>query len=355
MSIASAAKQGIKLACVASGSVRLMHRLSPAAVVIFRYHSVQDEPGKFATTIGCESIHASPVFRRHMELLARRFIPVSLDDVLSFLRGATTLPARAVAVTFDDGYKDNSEIAAPILNHFGIPATFYVLADSVDRSRAPWFCRLQHIFLTSRRRSWNDPTSGVVHELTNAKDRSDVMLAAACYCAKSSDSMRGQYIRAAENALDPEPFPAESELMMTWDDVRGLARSGHTVGAHTMTHPNLAHVSTEDARYELGESKRILEKKLGQNVRHFSYPCPALDPHWNENTVKLTAEVGYSTAVTTHSSAAWRGTNPLIIPRTYVPREEYEFLWNTERTFLMRSRFSSPDQEARQVAIAAKG
>lgn len=337
MSVRRAAKQYIKAACLASGALRVAHRFGSPSAVILRYHSVQDDPDKFDLTIGCDSIHATPIFRQQMELLARRFNPVSLDDVLSFLQGDKKLPPRAVAVTFDDGYKDNAEIAAPILNHFGIPGTFYVLVDSVDRSRAPWYCGLRHTFLTSQNRRWKDP-AGATRDLTSPEGRFKAFIAAAEFCSKSDVSAREQYVQDAANSLDPAPFPAESELMMTWDEVKSLARSGHSVGAHTMTHPNLAHVSAEEARSELTGSKSKLEDELGHKVRHFSYPHPALNPQWNATTLKLTIELGYATAVTTTCSAVWSASHPHILPRTYVPREESEFLWNIERTFFLRSR-----------------
>lgn len=337
MSVRQAAKRFVKKAFLVSGTLRLAHRFGSPSAVILRYHSVQDDPEKFASTIGCDSIHAAAIFERQMELLARRFCPVSMDDVLLFLKGAKSLPPRAVAVTLDDGYKDNFQIAAPILNRLGIPAAFYVLVDSVDRSKAPWYCRLRHIFLSSRSRGWRDPATGTIRELTNSQDRYAAFLAAAEYCAKSDAPTREQHIRDAESSLDPESFPAESELMMSWDEARTLARSGHIVGAHTMTHPNMAYISGDEARAELADSKRKLEKELGETVRHFSYPHPALRPQWNETTLRLTVELGYATAVTTTCGAVWAGADPFTLPRTYAPREESEFLWNTERTFLLRS------------------
>jgi peptidoglycan/xylan/chitin deacetylase (PgdA/CDA1 family) len=326
MSVRHVAKQFVKAAFVRSGALRLAHRLGSTSAVILRYHSVQDYPDKFANTIGCDSIHSATVFALHMELLARHFSPVSLDDILLFLRGAKNLPPRAVAVTFDDGFKDNFQIAAPILNRVGIPATFYILVDSVDRSKAPWYCRLRQIFFTSRSGSFRDPVTGRVRNITEAPDRDAAFLAAAEFCAQAGVSERDRYLVDAERSLDPEVFPAESALMMTWDEVRSLAASGHSVGAHTMTHPNLAQISTDEARIELADSKRKLENELRQNVLHFSYPSPALNPIWNARTLGLTAEIGYSTAVTTMCSAVWRDTNALALPR------------NTERTFLQRSR-----------------
>jgi peptidoglycan/xylan/chitin deacetylase (PgdA/CDA1 family) len=334
MGVQKTVKHVAKKVFVASGVLRFAHRLAAPAAVVLRFHSIQDRPEEYANTIGRGPVHATSIFQRHMELIARRFNAISMDDVALFLRGEKSLPPRAVAVTFDDGYKDNFRIAAPILNHLGIPGTFYVLVDSVDRSKAPWYCLLRHAFMTSRMPNWRDPVTGTIYELTDYQGREPIFLSVAGICSKSSAREREELVQDAMRYLDPQAFPNESDLMMTWDDARTLLRSGHIVGSHTMTHPNLAQVAPVEARSELTDSKRKLEKELGELVKHFSYPHPALNPHWNETTLKLTEELGYATAATTSSDAVRADARPLAIPRTYVPRKESEFLWHIERTLL---------------------
>ena len=103
--------------------------------------------------------------------------------------------------------------------------------------------------------------------------------------------------------------------------------------------------AAEEACRELGDSKIKLEKEVGAPVRHFAYPHPALNPQWNETTLKISQEVGYTTAVTTTPGAVRAEARLLAIPRTYIPREEREFLWHLERTLLFRqgSAESHPD------------
>jgi peptidoglycan/xylan/chitin deacetylase (PgdA/CDA1 family) len=337
MSIRKAARDAAKKAFVASGALSFAHKLAAPAAVILRYHSIQDRPEQFASTIGCDSIHATSIFERHMELIARRFSAISLDDIALFLKGDKPLPTKAVAVTFDDGYKDNFQLAAPVLNRLGIPATFYVLVGAVDRSKAPWYCVLRHAFWTARNPKWTDPATGAVHDLTDSRTREAAFLDAAGICSKATASAREEFVQNATRSLEPDPFPNESDLMMTWNDARALVKSGHIVGSHTMTHPNVAQVSADDARRELTDSKLKLEKELEIPVKHFSYPHPALNPQWNETTLKITEHLGYATAVTTTLGAVRSNARPLAIPRTYIPRGESEFLWHIERTLLFRT------------------
>jgi peptidoglycan/xylan/chitin deacetylase (PgdA/CDA1 family) len=334
MSIQKTAKAVAKKVLVTSGALRMAHKLAAPAAVILSYHSIQDRPEQYANTIGCDCIHATSIFEWQMELIARRFSAVSMDDIWRFLKGEKNLPPRAVAITFDDGFKDNVRVAAPILNRFGIPGTFYVLIGSVDQSKAPWYCLLRHAFFTSRNSKWTDPFSGTIHDLTDSEAREGAFVNAVGVCAKSGAPAREELVQDVVRSLEREPFPNESDLMMNWDDARSLAKSGHVVGSHTMTHPNVAHISVEDARNELNESKLKLEEELGERVKHFSYPHPALNPQWNETTLKITEELGYATAVTTTSGAVRADARPLAIPRTYIPREKSEFLWHLERTLV---------------------
>src|SRR6185295_12149507 len=81
-------------------------------------------------------------FRAQMELLARELDPVDLGELVEGAR-AGSVPERAVAVTFDDGYLDALETASPILAELGIPATFFVCTDGLDDPGEAWWDRLE--------------------------------------------------------------------------------------------------------------------------------------------------------------------------------------------------------------------
>src|SRR5882672_7810425 len=100
------------------------------------YHSVMDNPSSHTHTLG-EIVLSTKVFRQQMETLARHYHPVSMDDVLRHARGEKQLSPRSVAVTFDDGYADNLNVAGPILARLSVPATVYVTVDCVQKSRLP--------------------------------------------------------------------------------------------------------------------------------------------------------------------------------------------------------------------------
>jgi peptidoglycan/xylan/chitin deacetylase (PgdA/CDA1 family) len=116
----------------------------PRAVVLV-YHRVRERGlDPWRLTVDPE------IFAGQMETLARDWTPISLSELVEgFAR--RQLPERAVAVTFDDGYADNLETAAPILVELGIPATLFVAADLVDAGGPPWWDQLVPLLLEPAR------------------------------------------------------------------------------------------------------------------------------------------------------------------------------------------------------------
>jgi peptidoglycan/xylan/chitin deacetylase (PgdA/CDA1 family) len=125
--------------------------------------------------------------------------------------------------------------------------------------------------------------------------------------------------------------------MMTWEQVRALKKAGHTIGAHTLSHPNVAQVSQDEARSEIAGSKQRLEAEIGAPVDHFSYPHPALNPQWSQQTLEITREAGFKSAALTTCGPVRAGDEPLALKRIYTPADLNQFTWNLQCTFLGRS------------------
>jgi len=332
-------KEFVKRAFVKSRVLLLAGRFVPSGAVILMYHSVQDQPEQFANSIGSGIIHATSIFERQMEIIARRFHPVRLDEILSFLKGEQNLPDRAVAVTFDDGFSDNFEVAAPILDRYGIRASFYVTADLIGTVKPPWYCRLRYAFGTSQMRQWRYPFNGKIHPLGDREERQVALLSAVDCCASLAGREQEEMVGQIESDLKAR-LASHSDgfrFMMSWDQLRRLARDGHIVGSHTLTHPNLAHVSSEGIlERELSDSKRQIEEAVGAPVVHFSYPHPGLMPQWSERTEVMAQRVGYCSAVTTTRGSVRAGAHPLHLNRVGAGRSANELLWRLGCAFLRR-------------------
>ena len=296
------------------------------------YHSVR-EPEQDTDWIGPGITHATSIFSRQMELVAQKFSPVSIEDILLFVQGKKPLPRRAVAITFDDGYLDNLQFAAPILHRFGLQAAFYVTTDLIGQAGAPWFSQVRQAFFTTRCKSWQSSGQQRTWDLSTAPARDAALSWAYEQCASLVGEDQQRAVETIKSELEVNSALPERRLMMNWEEVRALRNAGHVVGSHTVTHPNVAHVPQEAARSEFVESKRRIEEQLQEPVVHFSYPHPALNPQWTETTSTMLGEAGYATAITTTRGPVRAGANPLSLKRMHAPRPEDEFLWTLERAF----------------------
>ena len=321
----------IKRTIVRSGLLQAAGRARGPSAAIIMYHSVMEDPCSQEIYLG-GIIRSRKVFRQQIELLARHFRPTSLDQVEQFINGKAEIPDRAVVVTFDDGYTDNYEIAAPVLNELGVPATFYVTVECVDRRTLPWPARLRFCFHNTKKETWVD-SSGKIWPLSSNEHRETALLRSCDECCQLTGGVQEKYVFSLGNELDTHVPVDSGALMMNYDQMRSLLRQGHIIGSHTMTHPNMAYVMSDVARHEMIESKRRLEEELASPVLHFAYPCPALSPHWTEGTIAVSREVGYATAVTTNGGVARRGDDPLRLKRMG-SRETVDALqWSLECAF----------------------
>jgi peptidoglycan/xylan/chitin deacetylase (PgdA/CDA1 family) len=322
-------------ALVGTGSLRWGAAFRPPAAIILTYHSVRNRVEDGAEWIGPGITHAADVFSRQMELIASRFHPVTLEEIGAFVRDGSALPRRAVAITFDDGFLDNVECAAPILQRFGISAAFYLMVSQIGGDDAPWYSRIRYAFTRTKRTTWRHAGQDRTWELRDESGRVAAMENAFELCAPLTGNAQCEVLRGIEAELDVERTRPPQRIMMTWEEAQSLRKAGHIVGSHTLTHPNVAHVGEDgEMRREVTESKRCMEERMREPVMHFSYPHPALNPQWNERTLRATREAGYATAVTMTKGPNRVGQNPLLLKRINCPRPEHEFLWNLERAFL---------------------
>ncbi len=327
-------KNATKNILLRSGLLGMAGRLHGRSAAILMYHSVMEDPRSEDAFLGGIG-HSRGVFRGQMELLARRYHPVSLDEITQFVKGSGELPHRSVAVTFDDGYTDNYEIAAPILKEVGIPATFYATIDCVERHRLPWPSHVRFVFRKTKKGNWVD-SSGGTWPLRNDTERESALLRSCDECCVLAGIAQDEYVSRLANELDIQ-IPAESgALMMDYDQMKSLTKQGHIIGSHTLTHPNMAYLKPETARRELAESKLRLEQGLEAPVAHFAYPCPALSPHWTEQTVVASREAGYETAVTTDRGLVREDDNALQLNRIRPTKTVQGLWWNLECAFAGR-------------------
>jgi peptidoglycan/xylan/chitin deacetylase (PgdA/CDA1 family) len=250
-------------------------------------------------------------FGAQMALIRRHCHPVALADAVSALREGS-LPPRAVAVTFDDGYADNAEVALPILLRHGVPATFFVASGFLDGGRM-----------------WNDSVAESIRRApAGTLDLRDLQLGSHQLTSQVQRSRVANQIVASIKRL-PQPerqarvdalcerigVALPDDLMMTSAQVRNLAQAGMEVGAHTVSHPILRTLDDQTARQEIQGNRAALERIIGTAVRSFAYPNGKLGDDYTERDRDLVESLGFDYALSTQRGVATGESDRFQLPR----------------------------------------
>lgn len=229
-----------------------------------------------------------------------------------------TLPSRAVAITFDDGYADNHSQAAPVLARHGLTATFFVASGFLDGGRM-WNdtviesirgCVAQQIDLTD-----TCAASLGVLSLGSTDDRRKAIESVINRTKYLEPNQRAEWVDAVARRAGA---PLSNQLMLTSDAVRALWRAGHSIGGHTVSHPILKRLHRTEATREVREGRLALEAVIGERVRLFAYPNGRAGTDYDDEAVEIVKESGFDVAVSTLWRAARSDDDILELPR-YTP------------------------------------
>lgn len=308
----------------------------PTSAVILYYHSVSNHRNKQAPYINPSITVTDATFRKHLELLRKRFSFVSLSDLYNWHNGQEAIPPRSIAITFDDGFADNYHIAAPLLEEYGTRGTFYLTASAVENQSLPEFCKITWLFEKGHElgRTLHLPDENKTWNLANYSEKREAFVYFMYPSAKMSAEDQARCVQRLENLLDIRYNADDAPKMMTWEQAKELHGRGHIIGNHTFSHPNVGHLTPELQRFELEESKKIMQERLGFLIEHFSYPHPCLNPHRNENSDAIVRELGYKTCVLTDWGKVEKTTSPLLLPRISMGEMSVDdFTWKLETAF----------------------
>ena len=254
-------------------------------------------------------------FGEQMRILSRVATVVDLRSALDTLASGSALPPRAVALTFDDGYRDNLTVAAPILRRWGMCGTIYLVPGLLDRSVHAWWERLGWAIAGTAARTLH--YDGREYRIGDPAQRLYAQRHIEGDVKHLDHATRTARIEDLVDQLAPTTRYGADRLFLDWDSAADLARAGLTVGSHTMEHPILARESAETQRRSLTESRQILQDRLGDEVATLAYPN-GTRADYDPTTLQAVADAGYSYAVTTWGGRVSCSDPPFEISRHLV-------------------------------------
>jgi len=243
-----------------------------------------------------------------LDFFKRNFVCGTLRECHERMQSAQYSNAPLLAITFDDAQLDNYEFARPILKRAGLSASFFIPTGSVESTEPLWHDRVG--FSLSRLRFEEDHrVRDLLAELGHGGDpfvsSPSTLHFTISRLKLLSPTDRGVWLGQLEASLG-RPVVPNWAGMMSWEQVVELAREGHEIGSHSVTHPILPRCSRSEVNREVTISKSVLEEKVCQPVDSFCYPNGDFD----DQSIAAVEAAGYARAVTT----AW-GMNTMATSR----------------------------------------
>ena len=285
-----------------------------ATIRNFLFHRVSNEADAMWPPMKPE------LFERIIATLTKNYTVVPLEHYLDDA-GAFASRKKIATVLFDDGYKDNLEIAAPILSKYKCPASFYVVTDCIDRNIPTWTYILDDRFSKTRKEKIELDFDFVPQKFkvvvlndtgTNKKEIKP-------WLKKLSNRQRQLVLENILQQCDDVSLP--QNRMMNWGEVKQLANEGFIIGSHSHTHPMLASLQNEnEIKEELTVSGEKIKTELGFFPATISYPIGSFD----ERVTKLAKETGYKYGLAVEQQFYQSSKNDLYkIPRVELYQEPW--------------------------------
>jgi peptidoglycan/xylan/chitin deacetylase (PgdA/CDA1 family) len=319
-----------KSALFRSGAYGVLRAARPSrALAILRYHAICGPEGE---AYADPAISVSPTnFEQHVAYLASCYRVLPLAEATRYLRSGRSLPANAVAITFDDGYADNLP-AARVLSRYGVSATFYITSGSVGGEAPFWPSEIRQLVTRLNGPSIALDAHGTPLSIpcgTETERRTALRTLARLFKSHTipvRERLREQ-LRAAAGGADTTSF------MLSWDELRDMRGLGMDIGGHTVTHPNLPNAGRDDARFEITASKARLERELDARVTMFSYPNGGAERYMTREIAELVRDAGFEAATTSWNGFAGSHSDLFALERVQVAErvEELAFALEVER------------------------
>ncbi|MBI2104122.1 MAG: polysaccharide deacetylase family protein [Candidatus Omnitrophica bacterium] len=301
--------------CMASGLTILARRRHGRRLRILMYHgvvpSVRGPAGYGDLFVSADD------FDRQLRHLARAFTVISLEEAIGHLVGRRPFPERAVAVTFDDGYRNVVTTAWPILKARRVPATVFVPAALAGQPSVFWFDALRILAArcaatrTAARLGGGIVVDGRAADMDRAL-RGVIGRIGRLPLPEAEGVAESLTAQAAADGW-PERYPEFA--LASWEEWRHAAGNGLlAVGSHGLSHRSLAALPPEQRNDELRRSKQRIEEEIGRPCRAIAYP----HGRWDAAVAQAAEAAGYACGLTTDDGLNGAPEDRFALRRTMV-------------------------------------
>ena len=301
-----------------SGAVRALEaraRRSGRAVILC-YHGVRPrQEGGFDPN---GAMHVTPqLFEAHLAYLARACEVLPLDAVAARRERAAPNGRIAVAITFDDGYRDNLELAFPILRAYGCPATIFLPTSFIGTGRPFWWEQIEAWIRDAHGRVAH---AGAAYDLDTTADKERFFDRLRVALTRAGPERRAQLLEQARALLAPSRDVESSTL--SWPEIAQLAGSGLiSFGAHTVNHLAVSSLTDAELDFEIGAGRRELAQLLATQSGFFAFPYGRY-ADLDRRSSDVLRRHGFAGAATLVAGDVVSSKSAYTLPRIFVERDD---------------------------------
>jgi len=252
-------------------------------------------------------------FDRQLKTIARHYEIVSLNDFAKHVQADSD--KFVLAVTFDDGYKDNLEYAMPILQKNNVPATIFVTTRFPEGDTRMWWFELWDYIFNNDLVSVSFENKKAEWTTKSQTEKISCFFELKKWILDLPIKEQWNFLASITQTVERKTYP---DLCLTWEEITYLDKHPLIdMEAHSHSHANLKQEDDNSLEFELAECKRLLERHLQRQILHVAYPYGGVE----ETSVReftAAAKAGYYTGGTTLFSDITNDQNLFSLPRLVV-------------------------------------
>jgi peptidoglycan/xylan/chitin deacetylase (PgdA/CDA1 family) len=249
-------------------------------------------------------------FDRQISYLNKYFNILSLEQAITLLR-QKKLPAKALVITFDDGYNDNYTIAAPILEKHNCTATFFIATEGVEQGYL-WNDIVEQAIRNTKIQTISKDIIGNTISLHTESDKIKAFNQLVGLLKFYSSKERNIKVHNLTKELQVDTF---TQTMMCDEEIKNLHDKGFTIGAHTHGHTILSTETDEKSHEELSTNRNYLEKIIQAPIDFLAYPNGLYGRDFTQVHCNMTNTLGFKAAFSTNDGGSLSTTDLHQIPR----------------------------------------
>ncbi len=293
-------------------------------MIFLCYHGVTSLKSKNVENYSKKHIDKKK-FIKQMKFLKKNYNMISIDDIYHHIKNRIPFSKKDVAISFDDGFKNNFTIAAPILNKLKIPAIFYICPKSISKKKMFWVDQIETCIDKCKKSKIkiNSLSSKNIY-LNNIKKKISLIKKIKKICKNLNIKKKDDMIKILKKVTSVEPDIKSSKNyeLADWKIIKRISKNNlFTLGGHSLEHDILTKMNMKELDNNITKTIAIIKNKTGVNIEHFSYP----EGKFNNNVIKYLKKNNIKSAPIATGLKNTHNTDLYKIKRVMVGFEKIKF------------------------------